>query len=35
MQFQASDGTHRFIATALFHMAKNYHTSQAILADDH
>ena len=34
MQFQASDGTHRFIATALFRMAMNDHTHQATLASD-
>jgi len=35
MQFHASDGTHRFIATALFRMAKDDHTHQATLLKDH
>ena len=34
MQIQASDVTHCFIATALFHVAKNDHTHQATLAND-
>ena len=33
IQIQSSDSTHRFIATALFGMAKNSHTHQAILAN--
>lgn len=35
IQIRASDATHHFIATALFHMAKNDHTYLETLANCH